>query len=104
MLERIARSIQQFIEGLNILNVYDKIKKFPEYFIELFCYTNEGLLTLTKMNEMFIVDYSEGSNRRQVERRVAAFWKDFLLDCNGMYQSFGLYQKNVEKCSFKAIE
>lgn len=83
-MERSKKSLDQFIEGLEILNVYNYIKQFPEYFIELFCNTTEGALTLTKMETLFCIKYSEeGSNKRNLESRIAAFWKDYLLECSG---------------------
>lgn len=53
--ERTEKSLQQFIDGLNILNVFYTVKRYPEYFVELLCYTTEGILTLNTINNLFDV-------------------------------------------------
>lgn len=73
----------QFLDGLNILNAWDKFKKFPDQLRALMCYKEDNI-TAELLKSMFRVILSKsGSNRRNVENRVIAYWNDYLVDCEG---------------------
>lgn len=63
--------------------MYETICKYPYFFETVLCY-NKPELSAKKIDEIFIPILSPtGSNQRILENKCLAFWKDFLLDCEG---------------------
>ncbi|KAL1488696.1 hypothetical protein ABEB36_014495 [Hypothenemus hampei] len=69
MIHRTMSALEQFREGLNILQLMDKMKHLKYV--------------------LFKIKFSEtGSNKRNVESKILSFWKDYLLDCEERYQVY----------------
>lgn len=64
-------------------------------------------LTATTLDDLFEVKLSEqGSTRRQEETRALAFWRDYLLDTEGLFklqQLFSSFSSSLNECSLKNI-
>lgn len=77
--------IYRFKLGLSTLDVLDAIRKFPQAFQPAFCHT-ETKLTSQEIDQMFsIVMESQGSNKRQTQSKVTGWWRDYLIDAQGLY-------------------
>ncbi|KAG2457929.1 G2E3 ligase, partial [Polypterus senegalus] len=86
---RNAACIQRFKEGLATLNVLEAMKQNPSGFMKYFCFS-EKKITAEIIENLFKAEFSQpGSNRRQEELRIAAYWADYLLDIEGLNSSIG---------------
>nr|XP_023686488.1 uncharacterized protein LOC111853611 [Paramormyrops kingsleyae] len=81
---RIQAAIQQVREGLNTLGVLEEIILHPQAFEKIFLQDTSSL----KASDLVGLFQARcrslpGCNRRQLEARTIAFWKDWLLDIEG---------------------
>nr|XP_023665910.1 uncharacterized protein LOC111842969 isoform X2 [Paramormyrops kingsleyae] len=81
---RIQAAIQQLREGLSTLGVLEEITLHPQAFEKIFLQDTSSL----KASDLVGLFQARcrslpGSNRRRLEARTIAFWKDWLLDIEG---------------------
>lgn len=80
-LHRIRPALDQLIDGLNTLNFLNRVSQFSSQLKSLFCY-QEITITAEMLKSLFVPLLSEvGSNRRTVENRILAYWRDYIIDC-----------------------
>ncbi|CAH0547674.1 unnamed protein product [Brassicogethes aeneus] len=85
---RVRPALKQLKNGLETGNVLNLMKKYPEVFKKVMC-GDKIELTADFMQNLFSVEFSEiGSSKRLIENRIISFWRDFILDCSGMYSKF----------------
>ena len=74
------------VEGLSVLGMHEAIVKYADLFGELFIH-KPATLTWDIVDQLYKVNqWSEpGSNKLKAEKRVVAWWKDMLLDFEGMF-------------------
>lgn len=83
LLKRSAAEIQQFIDGLNALDIGRLIKSHPTQFKELFVY-NSKVVTPHDLDILFLPILSpSGSNAREREEAVVLNWKDYIYESEG---------------------
>lgn len=59
--------------------------KYPEYFVDALCSGKTSVVDVTVIEQWLTIEYSEeGSNRRRIENKIAAYFKDYLVDCQGI--------------------
>ncbi|XP_048837368.1 uncharacterized protein LOC125711944 isoform X3 [Brienomyrus brachyistius] len=82
---RIQAALQQLKEGLSTLGVLEEVTSHPQAFEKIF------LQDTTSLKASDIVGLFQarsrslpGSNRRRLEARAIAFWKDWLLEVEGL--------------------
>ncbi|CAG9822192.1 unnamed protein product [Phaedon cochleariae] len=84
-LHRKLPAIQQMVESLRTLDIYDKMQKHPDISEEAFCY-KEMKLTSRAFNDMIFFDLSEtGSNKREIENKTLYGHVLGALDVNDEY-------------------
>lgn len=68
---------------MKTLGILEKIKQYPDTFFPLLCH-KPIKLTADILDGLFHITFSiDGSNRKFVESRVVAFWRDYLQDAEG---------------------
>ena len=80
---RVKAQIDQMIEGLNTLGIYDLIKANPRIMHKLFISQPEPITSDFMLN-LFQTRFSpEGSNRREDEEQVVMYWVHFIdmIEC-----------------------
>ncbi|XP_031327303.1 G2/M phase-specific E3 ubiquitin-protein ligase-like [Photinus pyralis] len=78
---RTKPALDQLIDGLKTCNVLEFLQNHPILFEDIVC-DNKSKLNNTIIEELPTVMLSEvGSNKRQTQNRILAFWRDYLLDC-----------------------
>lgn len=76
--------IYRFKEGLKTLGLLDELQKNSESFYSMFV-SEERPLQAKDLCTLFEVDFSiQGSNRRIIENRIICFWRDWLIDVEGI--------------------
>ncbi|XP_055007291.1 G2/M phase-specific E3 ubiquitin-protein ligase-like [Boleophthalmus pectinirostris] len=76
--------MQWFKDGLSTLNMIHALEQHASIFKTFMCSSVEQL-TSTILENLFEVQLSEqGTTRRQEETKVLAFWRDYLLDTEGL--------------------
>ncbi len=76
--------LSRFKEGLECLGLLPLMQKHPELFKEVFMYEEKPLLA-EDISALFKAELSTvGSNRRVVESRTICFWRDWLIEVEGM--------------------
>ena len=74
--------LEDFKKGLETLGALEAIQKQPEQFRELF--TTENIATV---DPIFRIDFDEqGSNRRNSQELAIIHWRDYLQDCESIFQ------------------
>lgn len=80
---RIRPALDQFISGLNTCNIYGLMVDNPAIFRDIMC-SDKPMLTSAVVQDFFEVSNSEiGSSKRDIENRILAFFRDYVLDCEG---------------------
>ena len=75
--------LEELINGLRTLGVYDKIKENPKEFAKCLC-RSDKLLTAAMVDALFHIEYAEPSSNRYVaQQRAIVYWRDYLQDCEG---------------------
>lgn len=75
----------RFKEGLSTLDVNHALEQHASVLRTFMCARVE-LLTSATLEDIFEVQFSEkGSTRRQEETRVVGFWRDYLLETDGLF-------------------
>ena len=84
LLDRPRYLLEEFINGLRTLGVYEKIKENPEEFAKCLC-RDDKPLTAEMVDALFHIEYSaeQGSNRYAAQQRAIVYWRDYLQDCEG---------------------
>ena len=83
LLVRSAAEIQQFIDGLNVLDIGRLIKSHPTQFKKLFVYSSK-VVTAHNLDQLFLPILSPiGSNAREKEEAVVLNWKDYIYESKG---------------------
>ena len=80
---RVKAQIDQIIDGLNTLGIYDLIKANPHTMHKLLVSRPEPISSDFMLN-LFQTRFSlEGSNRREDEEQVVMYWVHFLdmIEC-----------------------
>ncbi|XP_031327706.1 G2/M phase-specific E3 ubiquitin-protein ligase-like isoform X2 [Photinus pyralis] len=81
VIHRVRAAYDQLKDGLNILNFLNRGKEMPSDLKKLFCF-EEVPLTAEFLKTFFVPVLNEvGSNKRAIENRLLAFWRDYLIDC-----------------------
>jgi hypothetical protein len=74
------RTYESFKSGITCLGLLDAVIKNSDLFQRVFCFYPQ-VLSSDSLEQLFVVNRSEQlSNRWEVENRLLAFWRDFLLD------------------------
>ena len=74
--------IEELKDGLETLGILDKIIQFPEQFREMFTSENIKPLDAQSVDLLFKINYADyRSNRRALQERTVAYWRDYLQDC-----------------------
>ena len=84
---RVKAQLDQMIDGLKALGIYDLIKANPRSMHKLFT-SKPAPITLDVVINLFQTRFSpEGSNRREDEEQVVMFWVHFLemIECKSNY-------------------
>lgn len=80
VVNRVRGPFERFKEGMKTLGILEKIKQYPDTFFPLLCH-KPIKLTADILDGLFHITFSiDGSNRKFVESRVVAFWRDCLQD------------------------
>lgn len=83
---RVKAQLDQMIDGLKALGIYDLIKANPRSMHKLF--TSKPAPITSDVINLFQMRFSpEGSNRREDEEQVVMFWVHFLemIECKSNY-------------------
>ena len=74
----------RFAAGLQVTGVLPKLMSSPSSFMELFCYQN-GNVTASFILDLFVPSdlADKGSNKRMLQNKAIASWRDFVLDMEG---------------------
>lgn len=76
----------KFIKGLKCLGVLDRIRNYPDAMRGLFVHKSDLVVDAMEMDNMFVVEFSEeGSNRYINELRIQTYWRDYLLEIEGIW-------------------
>ena len=79
--------LEDFKKGLETLGVLEAIQKQPEQFRELFTAENIRPLDAATVDSIFRIDFDEqGSNRRDSQELAIIHWRDYLQDCESIFQ------------------
>lgn len=82
------------MEGLKTCNILELLQSHPDIFKKLLC-SDKQQLNFDTVNELFSIKLNEvGTNARQHENRIVAFWRDYLLDCQGRVNFLFIFGKN----------
>ena len=80
VLDRTRAAYESFKSGITCLGLLDAVIKNSDLFQRVFCFYPQ-VLSSDSFEQLFVVNRSEQlSNRWEVENRLLAFWRDFLLD------------------------
>ena len=75
--------LEELINGLCALGVYEKIKENPKEFAKCLC-RSDKLLTAAMVDALFHIEYAEPrSNCYVAQQRAIVYWRDYLQDCEG---------------------
>lgn len=75
----------RFAEGFSTLGLLEELRKNPKVFYSMFV-NEERPLQAKDLNTLFEVVFSEqGSNRRAKENKTICFWRDWLIDVEGIF-------------------
>ena len=75
--------LEELIDGLRTLGVYDKIKENTQEFAKCLCRFDKPLTAAT-VDALFQIEYAEPrSNRYAAQQRAIVYWRDYLQDCEG---------------------
>lgn len=89
--------IFRFEEGFKTLGFLDELRAHPEIFEDLFTNVLQPL-EAKDLSTLFEVDFSApGSNRRRLENQIICFWRDWLIDVEGMI----FYWRIITSCSLR---
>ena len=79
--------LEDLKKGLETLGVLEAIQKHPEQFRELFTTENIRPLDAATVDAIFNIDYDEqGSIRRASQELAIIHWRDYLQDCESMFE------------------
>ena len=79
--------LEDLKKGLETLGVLEAIKKYPDHLRELFTKENISPLDAATVDAIFNIDYDEqGSNGRAIQELAIIHWRDYLQDCESMFQ------------------
>ena len=93
----------RFKEGLSALGLYNALQLYPALLSPVLCHV-EKQLTAEVLENLFRPDLSPlGSNRRAREGRTLGFWADYLLDCEGLQNTFLLLGKKKSKVGLAIV-
>ena len=86
LLHRPRYLLEEFINGLRTLGVYEKIKENPKEFAKCLC-RDEKPLTAEMVDAFFHITYSaeQGWNRYAAQQKAIVYWRDYLQDCEGTF-------------------
>lgn len=74
----------RFVEGLGTLGLMEEMRKNPAVFYNMFV-SEERPLQAKDLCSLFKADFSvQGSNRRARENLTICFWRDWLIDIEGI--------------------
>lgn len=74
--------LEDFKKGLETLGALEAIQKHPEQFRELFTTEN-----IASVDPIFRIDFDEqGSNQRNSQELAIIHWRDYLQDCESIFQ------------------
>lgn len=80
----IVTCFYRFVEGLKTLGLLEELRKNPAVFYNMFV-SEEVPLQAKDLCTLFDVDFSlQGSNRRDRENMTICFWRDWLIDIEGI--------------------
>ncbi|XP_044766285.1 G2/M phase-specific E3 ubiquitin-protein ligase-like [Coccinella septempunctata] len=80
-IHRVRPALDQFMDGLKTAGILQLLREHSELFHQIMC-GNKTQISSQIMEEIFEFQLSEqGSNKRNLENRLRAFWCDFLVDC-----------------------
>ncbi|TWW70753.1 hypothetical protein D4764_17G0002360 [Takifugu flavidus] len=81
VIDRNSSVIDRFKDGLSALQFLTALQQHPSLLTPVLCHS-EKRLTGFDIERLFTPDVSPaGSNRRQKESVILAYWADYLLDC-----------------------
>ncbi|XP_042582775.1 uncharacterized protein LOC122137829 [Cyprinus carpio] len=81
---RLATALDQFVEGLKTLGLLEELRKNPAVFYNMFV-SEEIPLQAKDLCTLFDLYFSvQGSNRRDRENMTICFWRDWLIDIEGI--------------------
>ncbi|MEQ2191684.1 hypothetical protein XENOCAPTIV_001088 [Xenoophorus captivus] len=81
---RMRDAHDQFIEGFKTLGLLKELQKNPTVFLDIFV-CQEKPLTARDLSSLFTVAYfDQGSNRRALLNQLVCFWRDWLIDIEGL--------------------
>lgn len=76
----------RFTKGLKCLGVLDRIRNYPGAMRGLFVHKSDLVVDAVEMDNMFVVEFSEeGSNKYINELRIQTYWRDYLLEIEGIW-------------------
>lgn len=79
--------LEDLKKGLETLGVVEAIKKHPEQLRELSTEENICPLDAATKDAIFNIDYDEqGSSGRAIQELAIIHWRDYLQDCESMFQ------------------
>ena len=85
--------------GLQCLGILGCIQSQPTAMEPVFLITETHVFKADSFNQIFSINFGiPGSNRRREEERVIGFWKDFLLDVEGMFTIYTFFAFQLLWC------
>lgn len=83
LLDSTCHLLEELIDGLRTLGVYDKIKENPQAFAKCLCRFDKPLTAAT-VDALFQIEYAAPrSNPYAAQQRAIVYWRDYLQDCEG---------------------
>jgi hypothetical protein len=77
----------RFQEGLELGGVFHLMVSNPEQWKHLFIHSISENLTAARIIALFIPKLAAvGSNRRQGESKVLTYWRDWLIEVEGLHK------------------
>ena len=85
VIDKARSAIEAFKEGLSTLNILTLMKSHPALFKEAFCHKLKPL-TASDVDNLLVPSYAEeGTRVRDKQECIVMHWRDYLLDCEGLY-------------------
>lgn len=84
LISSVKAELDQFLDGLRVLDVIDLIRSNPNKMKQLLVYSEPEVITTENMMLLFPPKHSpDGSNRREVEEKIGILWIHFLqsIEC-----------------------
>ena len=101
---KVKAQLDQLVEGLDTLGVFDLVRANPRRGRELFVYATPQAMTADDVINMFTPKlYPQGSNRREDEEAVVMLWVNFIQMIEREFDHYYLQSMSTHKDNYYII-